>query len=200
MMKDDSKINKEKVDRITTDIEDISSVYLKSNHPVFIVNRKGIITDVNDVFCKKIGVNSEEIIGKNIEDVDFLTEGGRKNARIRYISRLLGKETPVYSLDVVTSKGDVVTLDIDAKPIVKQGRVTGEVGVITKMKKVKGKKEVIKESEKTRVKRERREKEDDVDLSAVFEKIKERDEEIKRIKSELDKKHLDVESHKEDLY
>ena len=187
-MVDDSNKIREKLD--INDDENLFSVYLKSGRPVFIVNRKGNITDVNDAFCKKIGIKSDDIVGRNIENVSFLTDEARKNARLRHVSRLLGKETPEYSLDAITKTGEIVSMDIDTKPIIQQGRVTGELGIVTKMTKI---------SEKTKTAKEKvpkKEMKENIELLNAFEKIKQKDDEIRRMKSEMDKKFIDVDSHK----
>ena len=75
-MLNDSGKNRETLD-VTND-DNLLSAYMKSRHPIFVINRKGTITDANDVFCKKIGINSDEIIGRNLEEVSFLTDKSKE--------------------------------------------------------------------------------------------------------------------------
>jgi len=103
--------------------ENIDSFYLNTSNPVFILSRKGEFSEVNNAFCQKIGLSKHEILGTHIGDAVFLTESARKKAMHRHVSRLIGKETPFYTLDAIDRAGDVVTLGIDTKPIVKQGKV-----------------------------------------------------------------------------
>jgi PAS domain S-box-containing protein len=85
--------------------ERFSSLHFNSHDPVFIIDRKGEFIDVNDAFCKKLGLSKKEIIGTRIGEANFLTESGRKEAMYRHVSRLIGKETPIYTLDVMTRDG-----------------------------------------------------------------------------------------------
>ena len=132
-MIDNSEITRKR-EKIVDNDNQISH-YLHSQNPVFIINRKGTFTNLNDAFCKKLGVNSDSIIGRNIGDVTFLTEESRKQARVRNVSRLLGKESPHYNIDIITANGDITSLKIDTKPIIKRGRVIGEIGIAQKIRK-----------------------------------------------------------------
>ena len=115
---------------------DSYSLYLNTIDPVFIINRKGEFTDVNNAFCQKIGRSEEEILGMRIGEASFLTEEARKKAMYRHVSRLIGRETPVYTLDVITKSGFVLSLEIDTKPYVKHGEVAGEIGIVKNAKKI----------------------------------------------------------------
>jgi len=125
-MRTDIMVNNSEKLRKRENIENNISFYLNSHNPVFILNRKGEFTEVNDAFCKNIGMRSYEILGKNIGDVNFLTDDSRKQARVRNVSRLLGKESPNYNINIIPKNGDTKTLKIDTKPITKQGRIIGE--------------------------------------------------------------------------
>jgi len=50
--------NKKDDNAFETDIKTLSA-YLDSNYPVFVVNRNGELTDVNDAFCKKQGLKQK---------------------------------------------------------------------------------------------------------------------------------------------
>ena len=96
------------------DLDDQSySVFLNSDEPVFIVNKKGGITEVNDAFCKKLGCTRNEILGTALQDSSFLTEDSRKQVMRRQLAKLIGKEAPLYSLDVKTNDGDILSFEIE---------------------------------------------------------------------------------------
>ena len=44
--------------------EDEYSTFINSSDPVFVVDRRGRIADVNDAFCKQIGLKKHDILGK----------------------------------------------------------------------------------------------------------------------------------------
>ena len=120
--------------RITDLDENTKSFYLNTSNPVFIISRKGKISEVNNAFCQKIGLSKHEILGTHIGDAVFLTKDARKKAMQRHVSRLIGKETPFYTIDAIDRTGDIVTLEIDTKPIVKHGKVAGEINIIQNYK------------------------------------------------------------------
>ena len=177
--------------------EDLLSNYLNSSNPVFVINRKGEFTDVNDAFCQKIGIKSENVLGRNIGDVSFLTEESRKEASLRHVSRLLGKETPVYKLDVITKRGDVVSLEIDTKSLVKKGRITGEISILRKATittEDKWEKKAAKKFKKV----PKQEIKENIELLNAMKKIKQKDSEISRLRSELNERDTDLKAYKKE--
>jgi PAS domain S-box-containing protein len=107
-----------------------SSFYLDSDEPVFIVNKKGELVDVNDVFCKKIGFNKKDIVGTAFQESVFLTQDSRKQMMYRQIAKLIGRQTPFYSLDIKTKKGAVLAFDVETKLFSKDGEIVGEIGIV----------------------------------------------------------------------
>ncbi|RLF32958.1 MAG: hypothetical protein DRN08_06045, partial [Thermoplasmata archaeon] len=123
------------------DTDDEYNTFLNSRKPVFITNKRGEFIDVNEAFCKQIGYAKDELLGLPLEETFFLTEDARKTVMYRNVSRLIGKNTPVYTLDVQTKKGDVLSLEIGTKPFFKNGKIAGEIGVVRKTIKRTGVKE-----------------------------------------------------------
>ena len=103
---------------------------------MFVVNKYGNFIAVNNAFCEIIGLSKEKILGINIGDASFLTKSSRKKARYRNVSRLIGKEVPVYTLDVIIKNGDVLLLEISTKHHIKDKKIAGEISVVKKTKKI----------------------------------------------------------------
>ena len=162
------------------------SRYLDTMDPVFVLNKKGEIIAVNNEFCQTIGRSKEELIGVHIGDANFLTDDSRKKANYRHLSRLLGKETPVYTLEMITKSGDVLSLEIDTEPHVKNGRIAGEVGIVGQAKKLIHKGEI-----------EKRSRRDNTERSDTVEKLREKNGDIRKIQSELDKASTELDFHRE---
>jgi len=101
-------------------------------NPVFILNNNGEFIDINDNFCQKLGCTKERILGKTIEETSFLTDHSRKQLIHRRDSNLIGKETAIHCFDVVTQEGDVLSIEIDTVPFLKDGVVSGEMGIVKK--------------------------------------------------------------------
>jgi len=163
---------KMKDNRTMDSTESLSSFYLSSRDPVFIIDKKGEFIGVNNAFCQKFGLTKEEILRVNIWEASFLTNKAREKALFRNVSRLIGKETRVYTLDVVDKSGDVFSLEIDTKPYIKDKIVAGEIGI------VKNEKKIIHKTENTKVLSE-------------SEKIPEKSDGVKRLQSTPEERSMD---------
>jgi len=104
-----------------------------NNVPSFVTNKKGKVTDVNDVFCLKVGCNKEEILNFMLKDIDFLTEQSKRKMRWRKILKLFGTVNPNFKINVKTHEGKILTLEINTKPIIKYGKSVSEVGIVQKI-------------------------------------------------------------------
>jgi len=179
-------------DRFRDTTKNTPSIYLNSSNPVFILNKHGDFIAVNNPFCQILGRSKDEILGINIGDASFLTKSSRKKARYRNVSRLIGKEVPVYTLDVVIKNGDILLLEIDTKPHFKDENIAGEISVVRKTKKIeplKEKKEIIEKEDS---------EEEKSNLLTLYELIQDKNKEIKRLHSKLKEasSNLDVQKRK----
>ena len=191
-MVDDIRNKKDKVADGTN--EDFASMYLKNKNPVFIVNKKGKITEINDSFSKKIGVKKKNILGRDLSELNFLTDESKKKAKYRHISRLIGKEKPFYMLDIIDKKGNIQSAEIDTKPILKNGKVSGEIGFITKMEKIDS-----KETKKRNKKVKKEQMKENIELLNALEKLKQKDRELENIKSEMKENEKSLKTKDQDL-
>ena len=167
------------------------SFHENSHTPSFVIDKKGRLLDVNNAFCQKLGCNKDEVLGLKLKDTGLLTEESRKKMMWMHVSRLIGKRKPFFTIDVTTKDGDVLTLEINTKPYIKNGRKVGEIGVVRKtLEFTKPEKEYFrrKELKKTIKELERVRIELDIKLR-----------EISEIQVELEKKREEVETLNEDL-
>ena len=174
-----------KEDRTLDTIENSSSYNLDSPDPVFIINKQGEFIAANNAFCQTIGRSKVEILGKNIGEAIFLTQSARKKAMYRNLSRLIGKEIPVYTLDFIAKSGDVISLEIDTKPYIKHEKVAGEINIVKQSKKVIHE----KEKEKKEIKTKKQVEKDNINLSNLYELIQDKSNEISRLNLNLRKHH-----------
>jgi len=99
----------------------------------FVVNKKGELIKVSDLLCKKVGCAQEDILGMTLEDTKLLTKEGRKSIMLRKASRLIGKDNPFYNLEIKTTDNNVLFLDIETKPYIKNRKNIGEIGLVKKI-------------------------------------------------------------------
>jgi len=114
----------------------------------------------------------------------LLTEDSRKKVMYRNVSRLVGKEKPFYSLEIKTRNGNVISLEIETKPFIKNGKIVGEIAFVKKSAdttKSKGKKRADKEA-------------------ILSKKVNEKNDESISLKSEFADKSAEIDLHKQDIY
>jgi len=126
-MGSDSSEQKDNQREGTTDQSDF---HLDNQSLSFITNRKGQLTQVSDIFCQQLGCTKKEILGLTLEDTGLLTEESRKKIMYRHVSRLIGKHSPFYSFDIKKSDGSAFTLEIESKPLLKNGEIVGEINSV----------------------------------------------------------------------
>ncbi|MEA2055946.1 MAG: PAS domain S-box protein, partial [Candidatus Thermoplasmatota archaeon] len=125
------KIEKDRTENVTD-----ASLYMDSSNPVFIIDKKGRFLDINNAFCEKFGIFKNKILGMPVNEAGFLTENGRKREMHRRVSRLIGKATPIYTLDVIDKDGDEVSLEVESKPHFVNGRNIGDIGIVKNSRKI----------------------------------------------------------------
>ena len=158
--------------------------HLADQNISFIINRKGELLEASDLFCKKVGCKKKDLLGLGLEDIELLTEDSRKKVMYRNVSRLVGKEKPFYSLEIKTRNGNVISLEIETKPFIKNGKIVGEIAFVKKSAdatKSKGKKRADKEA-------------------ILSKKVNEKNDESISLKSEFADKSAEIDLHKQDIY
>jgi len=160
------------------------SRYLGDQSLSFVTNKKGELLEASDLFCKKVGCVRDDILGLALEDAGILTEESCKKVMYRNVSRLVGKEKPFYSLEIKTPEGNIVFLEIETKPFIKNGKIVGEIAFVKKSAdatKPKGKNLADKEA-------------------TLSKKVNEKNDESTHFKSELVDKSTELDLHKQDVH
>ena len=95
-----------------------------SADPTVIVNTKGKFLFANQVCCKITGYKPEEIVGKTIVNVPFITKKS-KAIIVKNIAYQLttGKSIDIYAIDVKVKSGDIHTFEIHTSDIEKDGKL-----------------------------------------------------------------------------
>jgi PAS domain S-box-containing protein len=85
--------------------EKYKKIFELSPEATLILDDKGNILDVNRRFYDWLWYGPEEVVGKNILDIPFLTAENRKRSKEKFGQRMLGKEVSPYELDFISKKG-----------------------------------------------------------------------------------------------
>ena len=73
---------------------------------LLLIDKNGVILDVNKQMEKWLGYKTNEILGMNIFDVPFLTKKSKKTVKKNFSYRLLNKTIPAYEIEILTKSDE----------------------------------------------------------------------------------------------
>ncbi|MBD3206686.1 PAS domain S-box protein [Candidatus Bathyarchaeota archaeon] len=85
--------------------------------PMVILNSDGKIIEVTERVEKAIGYRKDEIIGRKIQELVFLTPEGKNILKSNLGKRLAGKDIPPYIVELITKKGAKKSFEVNAEKI-----------------------------------------------------------------------------------
>ncbi len=106
----------------------LDSIFKSFPDIVYIIDSKGFFLDVNDIACKIFGYNRSDILGKSIDQLDFLTSDSKIQLLKNLKQRLKGKKVSPYILETVDKDGKPLFLEINAN-LIKKDEITYEIGI-----------------------------------------------------------------------
>ncbi|MFW6194637.1 MAG: PAS domain S-box protein [Halobacteriota archaeon] len=112
---------------------------------VFIVNRKGYFIYLNQVGIKRSGYSLDKL--KKMHFSQVLPEKYQEMVRQNFEKSIRGDPKPPYEVEYLTSDGRTVFVEINTKPIIKDGKFWGVLGVSRDITRRKKAEEALKESE-----------------------------------------------------
>ena len=104
---------------------------------VYMLDTKGRFTFVNDVVLKRSGFEREWFIGRSF--LDFVLPENKGMVQKSFMAVMKGEVVPAYELSYVTASGTPIWIEINATPLINQGKITGVLVVsrdITERKKI----------------------------------------------------------------
>lgn len=104
---------------------------------LYTLDMAGNFTYVNDVVLKRSGYGREWFIGRNI--FDFILPENRGMVQKSFKAVMNGEAVPAYELNYFSASGNQLWIEINATPLVDQGKITGVLVVsrdITDRKKI----------------------------------------------------------------
>jgi PAS domain S-box-containing protein len=118
-----------------------------SPEAIILLDNKGNLLDVNQKLNEWLGYQSEEIMGKNLLQLPYLTAKSKFKAMRNFLKRMLGKEIPPYELIFTTKNGEQKTGIVVASPIKdNQGKTTYDLVMISDITERKKDEEKLKEA------------------------------------------------------
>jgi PAS domain S-box-containing protein len=110
-----------------------------------VLDKDGVISYVNDRYCKMLGYSRDEVIGRPASD--FVDAKNRRILKEQLSKRRRGKTTP-YEINMTCKSGEEVTTIVSPRPLLDAGgRYSGSFAVITDITDRKQVEERLRESE-----------------------------------------------------
>ncbi|MFA6307249.1 MAG: PAS domain-containing protein [Patescibacteria group bacterium] len=92
-------------------------IFELSPEAIVILDKKGTLIDVNNRLYDWLGYKKEEVLGKNLLQLPYLTKIGKAKALKNFTYRMAGKDVAPYELDFISKSGEKKVGLIMARPI-----------------------------------------------------------------------------------
>lgn len=113
---------------------------------VFIVNEQGYFTYLNQVGIERSGYSLDKL--RKMHFLQVLPERYHEIAQSNFKKTMRGKsKTSPYEIEYIKSDGSTIFVEINTKPIIKEGKFFGVLGVSRDITRRKKTEEALKESE-----------------------------------------------------
>ncbi|XOU94987.1 MAG: PAS domain-containing protein [Candidatus Kerfeldbacteria bacterium] len=124
--------------------EVFKKIFEVSPEAMLLIDTKGNIIRVNDRVTDWLGYKKEEVEGKNMANIPFLTIASKAKVLKKFAQRMLGKKVLPYDLIFTDKKGNEFIGLISAVPVCdSQGKVIFDFAIIanvTEQRKIEGNK------------------------------------------------------------
>ncbi|MBU0460980.1 MAG: PAS domain S-box protein, partial [Nanoarchaeota archaeon] len=139
---------KEAEDALKDSEQRYKSIFESSPEAIGLLDTKGKLIDFNENVFKIVGYRREEMIGKNILSLPFMTREGKLKAIKLLYKRLKGEDIPPYELEFRHKDGSKIIGLVHATPLKDaKGKVVADLTLITDITKFKETENALRESE-----------------------------------------------------
>jgi len=140
-----NRIIQERLERETALEQQYRDIFENANDAIFTHNPDGALTSLNRVGERLLGCTSEEALQLNVRDLvapECLAEAERITTR-----KLAGEDLPAHTLDVITRQGQRVTIEVNSRPIRRDGEVFGIQGIARDISERRRAEQALRDSE-----------------------------------------------------
>ena len=107
------------------------AVFESANDSILLIDKKGKIIDFNKRFIEIGGYQKEEFLGKNIRSLARMMS--KKSLALlisNFLKRLAGINVSPYEVELIKKNGELVTVEISARPLRKNGEIIGDLAIL----------------------------------------------------------------------
>jgi PAS domain S-box-containing protein len=110
--------------------EGFNTVFESANDPMMVIDNKSKIIAINDRLAEISGFDKEDFTGKYLKVLSgVLTRKSTATVISNYLQHMAGIVVPQYEIELVKKDGGIITFEINAKPLQKDGTIYGELGI-----------------------------------------------------------------------
>ncbi len=84
------------------------SIFDNSPETIVLIDKRGVLLDINKKVLETVGYRKEEVIGKNILDLPYITPEGKKVIAENFAKRLKGETVAPYEVKFVSKQGEEI--------------------------------------------------------------------------------------------
>ena len=117
--------------RLLIDEEKYKAVFESAGDIMMLIDKKGRIIDINGKSVEISGYSKEDVLGKHIRVLSkILTKKSLRTVTINFLKRIVGFNIPPYEIELIKKDGELLTFEVSAQPIKKDGKIIGDLGIL----------------------------------------------------------------------
>jgi PAS domain S-box-containing protein len=135
----------------TTPFEDggiYKAIFESANDSILFIDKKGEIVDFNDRLLEISGYQRDELIGKSIRTMArMVTPKSLATIVSNFVKRMAGFHVSPYEVDMVKNNGELLSVEINARPLKNGNKVIGDLVILRNISERKQGEKALRESE-----------------------------------------------------
>ena len=117
--------------RLLIDEEKYKAVFESAGDIMMLIDKKGRIIDINGKSVEISGYSKEDVLGKHIRVLSkILTKKSLRTVTINFLKGMVGFNIPPYEIELIKKDGELLTFEVSAQPIKKDGKIIGDLGIL----------------------------------------------------------------------
>ena len=117
--------------RQLVDEERYKAVFESAGDIMMLIDKRGKIIDINGKSVEISGYSKEDVIGKHIRVLSkILTKKSLRTIVVNFLKRMVGFNIPPYEIELIKKDGELLTFEVSAQPLRKNGKIIGDLGIL----------------------------------------------------------------------
>jgi PAS domain S-box-containing protein len=107
------------------------TIFESANDGIVIVSKDGVLEDINETASRVLGYRPEEFKGLSLKELTrTLPPKSLATVLEKFGLQMLGKEIKPFEVEMIHADGRTVNLEINAVPLRKDGKITGDLAIL----------------------------------------------------------------------